>query len=294
MISGRSAAGFDPLGKILTLLEAIKFEHTIFALPFAYLGMVLPTRGLPTLWQFAWITVAMIGARTLAMGANRLIDWKMDAENPRTAQRALPLGLLSAREMLALCVVAGILLLMAAWQLNELCLKLAPLAIAWLIGYSYVKRFSWATHFVLGLADGLAPLGAWIAVTASIEAEAVILGLAVAFWIGGFDVIYACQDLEYDRAHGVHSIPARFGVASALRVSAAMHATAALLLLALGVLLSLGVMYYLGWLIAVALLIYEHRLISPNDLSRLGVAFFNVNGYIAIIVFVFTLASLLV
>lgn len=285
-------SGESRLGKLATLLEAIKFEHTVFALPFAYLGMVLAAKGLPTLSQFFWITLAMIAARTLAMGANRLIDWKMDAGNPRTAQRALPRGLLSFNEMLALCVVAAGVLLIAASQLNELCFRLTPLAIAWLVGYSYVKRFTWATHFVLGLADGLAPLGAWIAVTGSIELEAIILGLAVAFWIGGFDVIYACQDIEFDRANDVHSIPARFGVAAALNVSSVMHAITAALLLALGPMLSLGVAYYVGWLIAVGLLVYEHRLVSPNDLSKLGVAFFNVNGYIAVIVFAFTFASL--
>ena len=290
----RKAADTSYIGKIATLLEAIKFEHTVFALPFAYLGMVLPARGLPTLWQFLWITIAMVAARTLAMGSNRLIDWRMDARNPRTAGRALPKGLLSANEMLALCVVAAAVLLVAAWQLNDLCLKLAPLAIIWLVAYSYVKRFTYATHLILGLADGLAPLGAWIAVTGRFELEAVILGLAVAVWIAGFDVIYACQDIDFDRANGVHSVPARFGVATALKVSSVMHVVTALLLLALGPMLSLGVVYYIGWLIAVGLLIYEHRLVRPDDLSRLGVAFLNVNGYIAVIVFVFTFVSVVI
>lgn len=283
-----------PVGKVATLLEAIKFEHSLFTLPFAYLGMVLAARGLPTISQFLWITVAMVSARTLAMAANRLIDQYQDARNPRTMNRALPKGLVSGGEMFGLCVVAAIVLLIAASQLNELCFKLAPLAIIWLVGYSYVKRFSYATHFVLGLADGLAPLGAWIAITGRFELEAVILGLAVSIWIAGFDVIYACQDIDFDQASGVHSIPASFGVAVALNVSSAMHVITALLLLALGPMMSLGVAYYVGWLIAVGLLIYEHRLVSPHDLSRLGVAFFNVNGYIAVIVFVFTLASVLI
>jgi 4-hydroxybenzoate polyprenyltransferase len=290
MAQGKRSAG--PIARIGTLLEAIKFEHTIFALPFAYLGMVLPLQGLPTLWQFLWITVAMVGSRTLAMGANRLIDRRMDAANPRTANRALPRGILSALDMLLLSVAGAIVMLVAAWQLNDLCLRLAPLAIAWLVMYSYVKRVSWATHVVLGLADGLAPLGGWIAVTGRVDLEAIVLGLAVSLWIAGFDVIYACQDVEYDRRADVHSIPAKFGVSAALHVSSAMHLATALLLLALGPMLSLGLPYYIGWLIAVGLLVYEHRLVRPDDLSRLGMAFFNVNGYIAVIVFVFTFASL--
>ncbi len=284
----------SPLGRVATLLEAIKFEHTVFALPFAYLGMILPLRGLPTLHQFLWITVAMAGARTLAMASNRLIDRQMDAANPRTASRALPRGILSPNEMLALGLGGAVALLIAAWQLNDLCLKLAPLAIAWMIMYSYVKRFTWATHIVLGLADGLAPLGGWIAVTGRVDLEAIILTLAVALWIGGFDLIYACQDYDYDRMHGVHSIAAKFGIARALQISSAWHLGTALLLLALGAMLSLGIVYYVGWLVAVGLLIYEHRLVRPDDLSRLNMAFFNINGYIAVIVFAFTFAALFV
>ena len=278
--------------KLRIILESIKFEHTLFALPFAYLGMVLAARGLPTLQQFVWVTVAMAAGRTLALGANRLIDLEMDARNPRTVGRALPRGLLRPVEMAALCVVSVVVLLFAAWQLNDLCLKLAPLAVVVLATYSYTKRFTWTTHFFMGFADGLAPAGAWIAVTGSITWEPVLLWFAVGLWIGAFDLIYACQDVAFDRAHGVHSVPARFGVAAALNLSTALHVVTALCLLALGILLSLGVAYYLGWLLAVALLAYEHRLVSPGDLSRLNVAFFNVNGYVAVVVFVFTFASL--
>ena len=276
------------------LMRDIRFEHSVFALPFAYLGMVLAARGLPTLWQFAWITVAMVSARTLAMAANRLIDRELDARNPRTAGRALPTGRLSPRHVFPACVVSLAVFLFAAAQLNDLCLKLAPLAAVVVVGYSYTKRLTPLSHFVLGLADAIAPLGGWLAVTGSFALEPILLALAVAAWIGGFDVIYACQDVEFDRAHGLHSIPARYGVATGLRVSAAMHAFTALALLLLAPLARLGVAYLIGWAIAVALLVYEHRLVRPDDLSRLGVAFFNVNGYIAVVVFAFTFAGLYV
>ncbi len=282
------------LGRLGTMLEAIKFEHTIFTLPFAYLGMVLAARGLPTLHQVVWITVALAAARTWAMGTNRLIDREMDALNPRTARRALPIGLLTPRDMWLLSGASVVILLVAAWQLNDLCLKLAPLAIVFLFAYSYVKRYSWATHIALGISDGLAPLGAWIGVTGSVSLEAILLFLAVGIWIGGFDLIYACQDVEFDRTHTVESIAKSYGVAAALNLSSLAHALTALILLALGLLMGLGPLYYVGWLLAVGLLIYEHRLVSPTDLSRLNVAFFNVNGYIAVIVFAFTFASIFV
>ncbi|MDA8187925.1 MAG: putative 4-hydroxybenzoate polyprenyltransferase [Dehalococcoidales bacterium] len=294
MMLEQRSPGARYLGKLGTMLEAIKFEHTIFTLPFAYLGMVLAARGLPTLQQVVWITVALAAARTWAMGTNRLIDREMDALNPRTARRALPIGLLTPRDMWLLSSASVVILLVAAWQLNDLCLKLAPLAIAFLFAYSYVKRYSWATHIALGISDGLAPLGAWIGVTGSVSLEAILLFLAVGIWIGGFDLIYACQDVEFDRTHTVESIAKSYGVAAALNLSSLAHALTALILLALGLLMGLGPLYYVGWLLAVGLLIYEHRLVSPTDLSRLNVAFFNVNGYIAVIVFAFTFASIFV
>ena len=294
MMLEQRSPGARYLGKLGTMLEAIKFEHTIFTLPFAYLGMVLAARGLPTLQQVVWITVALAAARTWAMGTNRLIDREMDALNPRTARRALPIGLLTPRDMWLLSGASVVILLVAAWQLNDLCLKLAPLAIVFLFAYSYVKRYSWATHIALGISDGLAPLGAWIGVTGSVSLEAILLFLAVGIWIGGFDLIYACQDVEFDRTHTVESIAKSYGVAAALNLSSLAHALTALILLALGLLMGLGPLYYVGWLLAVGLLIYEHRLVSPTDLSRLNVAFFNVNGYIAVIVFAFTFASIFV
>ncbi|MHB1004841.1 MAG: UbiA-like polyprenyltransferase [Chloroflexota bacterium] len=271
--------------RVALYLEAVKFEHTVFALPFAYLGMVLAARGLPTVAQFFWITLAMGGARTLAMAANRLIDWRIDALNPRTAGRALPRGLVSVAEMAGLCVAAFAVLAFAAWQLNDLALQLMPLAAVWLVGYPYTKRFTWLSHWVLGVADGIAPVGGWIAVTGSLGWEPLVMGLAVAIWIAGFDLIYACQDLDFDRAHGLYSIPAQFGVPAALRLSSFSHVLTVALLAVLGYGLGLGLPYWLGLAVAAGLLIYEHSIVHPHDLSRLDLAFFNLNGYIAVVVF---------
>jgi len=282
------------LRRLGVYLEAVKFEHTVFALPFAYLGMCLAARGLPTLGQFVWVTVAMAGARTLAMAANRLIDWHLDALNPRTAGRALPRGLVSGGEMAALCLVSFLVLAVAAWQLNGLCLKLMPLAAVWLVFYPYTKRFTWLSHWVLGLADGIAPVGGWIAVSGQLAWEPLVLGLAVGIWIAGFDLIYACQDVAFDRAQGLYSIAAQFGIAAALRLSSLSHAATVALLAYLGHGLALGLPFWLGLAAAAALLVYEHRLVRPDDLSRLDVAFFNVNGYIAVVVFAGTFAALFV
>lgn len=280
--------------RLLLLLEAIKFEHSVFALPFAYLGMVLAARGFPSWGEILWITVAMVGARTLAMAANRVVDAHYDALNPRTANRAIPKGLLSRAEMVALAVAGLVAMFFAAWMLNPLCFQLAPLAVVVLVGYSWTKRFTWLSHAVLGLADGLAPAGGWIAVTGSIDPPALLLTLAVALWIGGFDLIYACQDVDFDRKVRLHSVPARFGIAVALRSSAVAHALTVAVLGLVGVAAALGTLYWVGLAIAAALLVYEHRLVSPDDLSKLSVAFFNVNGYVAVIVFVFTVGGLYV
>lgn len=279
---------------IRTLLDNIRFEHTVFALPFAYLGTVLAARGLPSWGQILWVTLAMAGARTLAMSVNRIVDAAQDARNPRTAGRPMPSGRLNAHSVWLLSAVSLAVLLVAAWQLNPLCLMLSPLAVAVLVIYPYTKRFTWLSHWVLGLADGIAPMGGWIAVTAAFAPETVLLGAAVGVWITGFDLIYACQDVDFDRREGLYSIPAQFGVAAALGLSTLMHVLTALLLAAVGLSMSLGWPFWAGWLIACALLVYEHRLVSPTDLSRLNMAFFNVNGYIAIVVFVFTLASIYV
>jgi 4-hydroxybenzoate polyprenyltransferase len=278
--------------KVRLFLEAIKFEHTIFALPFAYLGMLLAARGAPTFSQFLWITVAMAAARTLAMAMNRLIDREIDARNPRTANRALPRRLLSAAEMGTFAVISAVVLAVAAWQLNPLCLQLLPGAVVILVGYSYTKRFTWLSHGVLGIADALAPIGAWAAVTATVPPEALLLGFAVAVWIAGFDLLYACQDVAFDRVSGLHSVPARFGIPAALAWSKVLHLLTVGALAALGMALGLGVVYWLGVAVAALLLIYEHSLLKPHDLSRLDMAFFNVNGYIAVTLFLATAGDL--
>lgn len=288
-------SGWTGLATRLPLfLGAVRFEHTVFALPFAYLGMFLAAGGLPTWWQFLWVTVAMASARTLAMSANRLIDRHLDALNPRTAGRHLPRGLIRPGEMLALALASLGVFLLAAAMLNRLALVLAPVAAAYVVAYSYAKRFTWLTHFFLGWADAIAPAGGWVAVAGGLSWEAVLLAFAVAMWVGGFDVLYALQDYDFDRAYGVHSIPARFGMGPALWWSRGMHLLTSIALLALGLWMGLGWPYYIGWAVASGLLVYEQALVKPHDLSRLNTAFFNVNGYIALVVFAFTVASLFV
>jgi 4-hydroxybenzoate polyprenyltransferase len=276
--------GVRPLRKARLFLEAIRFEHTVFALPFAYVSMVLAADGWPGLHIVVWVTVAMAAARTCAMAANRLIDRAIDARNPRTAGRHLPRGLLRPREIGALAGVSAALLFVAAWQLDPLCLRLAPLALVFLVGYSYTKYFTWTSHWILGFTDGIAAAGGWIAVRGDLDTPAIVLWLAVTVWIAGFDLLYACQDVDFDRANGLHSAPARFGVPAALLIARANHVLTALALVVVGVMIPLGILYWVGWAAVVALLVYEHSLVSPHDLSRLDVAFFNVNGYIAVIV----------
>ena len=268
--------------------EAVRFEHTLFALPFAYIGMFLAADGLPNLSQFVWITVAMVAARTIAMSSNRLIHRKEDAANPRTANRHLPRGLLKPQEMGLLMVVTIGVFLFAASQLNTLALILAPVAAAYVVAYSYAKYFTWTTHFVLGWADAIAAAGGWIAVTGSVEPEAIILAFAVAMWIGGFDIVYACLDVDFDRKYGVHSIPRRFGVETAFWWYRGMHLLTSAALLALGIWMDLGYLYFIGWAIASALLAYEHILVKPHDLSKLQLAFFTINSYVAATLLLFT------
>jgi 4-hydroxybenzoate polyprenyltransferase len=273
-------------------LELIKFEHTLFALPFAYLGMLLAARGWPAWPVVVWITVAMAAARTLAMGTNRLADRVLDAQNPRTAMRPLPSGRMKTRTAWTGTVIAGGVLVLAAWQLGPLPLTLLPIALLFLVGYAFTKRFTWLSHYILGFTDGLAPVGAWVAVRGSLFSSAdlpawLLLG-AVTAWIGGFDLIYACQDVEVDRACGLHAIPARFGVPAALALSTISHVVTMVLLAAAGLVLNLGWPYAVGLGIVGVLLIAEHRLISPDDLSQLNVAFFHVNSAISITLFLST------
>lgn len=278
--------------KLNIFLEMIKFEHTIFALPFAYLGAFLAAGGIPTAHQLFWITMAMLGARTAAMSLNRLIDRHIDALNPRTANRALPRGLISVLEVGVYTVLSFLLLFFAAWQLNDLCVRLLPIAVFILVIYSYTKRWTWGCHLVLGLADSLAPMGAWVAVRASLDLPAIVLGLGMGLWVAGFDIIYACQDYDFDRQHGIHSIPARFGKEKALFIARVLHGTSLSFLVALGVLLQLGVVYFVGVVVAGLILIHEHRLVSPEDLSRLNIAFLQMNGYLSVLMFIFTVLAL--
>ena len=272
-------------------LDAIKFEHTVFALPFAYVAMVLAADGWPGWPTVLWVTLAMAGARTLAMSVNRLVDRFIDAANPRTARRHLPAGLLAPWQVAAAAVVAGALLLLSAWMLNPLCLALAPLAVLFLVGYSYTKRFTWLSHWILGFTDGIAAAGGWIAVRAAFAPPVYVLWFALTVWIAGFDLVYACQDVEFDRQHRLHSVPARFGIPAALATARACHALTVAAFALLGVMMGLGWLYWLGVAVVAGLLVYEHSLVSANDLSRLDIAFFNVNGYIAVILFLAVLAG---
>lgn len=271
--------------KLGLMLENVKFAHTIFALPFAYTGMLLAARGLPRLSQFIWITVAMAGARTLAMTVNRVVDAELDARNARTAGRPLASGALGRPEVLALAGVSLAVFLFAAWSLNPLTLALAAPALVFLVGYSYTKRFTWLSHWVLGATDGAAAAGGWIAVTGRFEPGTWLLWAAVTAWVAGFDLIYSCQDVDFDRREGLHSVPSRFGVAMGLWAARVCHGLTALLLLALGLTSGLGAAYWVAWVVAVGLLAYENYLVRAADLSRLNMAFFNVNGYISVLMF---------
>jgi 4-hydroxybenzoate polyprenyltransferase len=288
------------MNQLRAFLQMIRVEHTIFALPFAYLGMILAWQNWAEAnWQdFFWITVAMASARTAAMALNRYIDRFIDADNPRTAGRPIQVGAIQARSVLLWALFSVILLGFAAWMLNPLTFLLFPVAVVFLVGYSYTKRFTWLCHYILGFTDGLAPAGAWVAVRGSLFRPAdlpawLLLG-AVTFWIGGFDVLYACQDVEFDRTSGLHSIPTRFGVSTALKTAAASHVVTIGLLIALGLITDLAWPYWLGLAVMIVLLAYEHSLVRPDDLSRLNVAFFNVNGYISVTIFLATLAAVLV
>jgi 4-hydroxybenzoate polyprenyltransferase len=273
--------------QIRILLDLVKFEHTIFALPFAYLGMILAANGWPGWGKFAWITVAMAAARTIAFAINRLADRFYDARNPRTAGRPLPSRKISAQAVVVLALAATMLLILAAWQLNRFVLMLLPGAVVFLVGYSYTKRFTWLSHWVLGFTDGMAVAGAWAAVTASLTHPAPwLLWLAVTVWIAGFDLIYACQDTAFDRAEGLHSVPAAFGNATALRWAGINHIATVLALAAAGGLLGLRWPFWAGLIAVAGLLWYENRLVKPDDLSRVNLAFLNINGYISVLVLV--------
>ncbi|MDI6689697.1 MAG: UbiA-like polyprenyltransferase [Actinomycetota bacterium] len=280
------------LNKISLFFQTIKFEHTVFALPFAYMSAFLAVEGIPAFRDFFWITMAMVGARTLAMSLNRLIDKEIDARNPRTSQRALPRGLLSTREMVLFSLISFFVFMMAVYELAPLCRYLWPLVIIPFVVYPYTKRFTWTSHFLLGLCLGLAPLGAWVAIRNGLSLVPILLGLAVCFWVAGFDIIYSCQDVRVDREQGLYSIPARFGIKKGLQVTALLHVLTVIFLIGVGLSMGAGIFYYLGVTVVAFLLAYENRLVSPDDLSRVNEAFFTTNGFISILMFVFTVLSL--
>ncbi|OFV96401.1 MAG: 4-hydroxybenzoate octaprenyltransferase [Acidobacteria bacterium RIFCSPLOWO2_02_FULL_61_28] len=280
-------SGFALWQRIGITLEMIKIEHSVFALPFALIGALLAARGWPSGRQLLWIVVAMIGARSAAMSFNRLIDRSLDAQNPRTAQRALPAGLLSARFVTGFALLSSAVLVVAANQLNPLAFRLSPVALAILFVYSYTKRFTVLSHLVLGFCLGIAPAAAWIAIRGTLAPSILLLTAAVTLWTAGFDILYACQDVDFDRRIGLHSIPQRWGIARALQVSAAMHGLMVVLLLWLAWVEQLGWISVAGVAVVGTLLVYEHRLIKPFDLSRLDAAFFNTNGWIGILLLLF-------
>jgi 4-hydroxybenzoate polyprenyltransferase len=283
--------------RIRLTLEMIKFEHSIFALPFALTGALLAVRegGLEgnSLWRkIAWIVVAMVGARSAAMAFNRLIDADIDGRNPRTKLRHIPAGLLSAGFGWGFVIVSSLIFIFAARELNTLCFRLAPVALGVVFSYSFTKRFTSFSHLVLGFALGIAPAAAWIAIRGSLDPRILWLTAAVTFWTAGFDIIYSCQDYEFDTDAGLFSLPRRLGVAGALRVSRFLHAIMLACLLALVYTLQLGALSIAGVAVVAALLIYEHRLVKPDDLSRVNAAFFTMNGYVSVLFFLFWAADI--
>ena len=280
--------------KALLVLDSIKFQETVFALPFAFTGMILAADGLPTLSQLIWITVAMVTARSLGMSSNRIIDRHIDARNPRTLNRHLPKGVLRVFYMKVLCIVSCVIFFGSAAMLNTLALILAPLAACFLVIYPYTKRFTWASNLLLGGVLAIAPSAAWIGVTGGLSWEPVLLSVAVAFWAGSFDILYHVQDYRYYVDNGLYSVAQRFGVVFAFRLAQVFDVLAVLSLLGVGMWLSLSYPFYIGNLVVVFLMAYKYVLVSPRDFSNMKMAFFRVNALISTVVFLSTVASLLV
>jgi 4-hydroxybenzoate polyprenyltransferase len=274
--------------KIGTYLEMIKFQHSIFALPFAYLGAFLAQMRVPDFLTLLWITLAMVGARSFAMAMNRLIDREIDRWNPRTAERALPKGLLPIPSVIIFSLISLTVFLVAVYNLAPVCRYLWPFVVIPFVIYPYTKRFTWLSHFILGLCLGLAPVGAWIAVTNSVNnIEPFLLGAAVLCWVAGFDIFYAIQDMNFDQKYRLYSIPANFGIRTSLVLTKLLHSTAISFLVWTGTRLDLGIFYFIGVFIAGVLLAYENSIIKPNDLSKLNMAFFTMNGVISVLMFCF-------
>jgi 4-hydroxybenzoate polyprenyltransferase len=272
-----------PFRKLAITLEMIKFEHTVFALPFALMGALLASGGMPTFAQMGWILAAMIGARSAAMGFNRIVDLRFDRLNPRTSARALPAGTLSVTFAVTFVLVSSVVFVLAAWRLNPLCFYLSFPALAILFFYSFTKRFTAFSHLFLGAAIGIAPMAAWLAIRGEFAWPPALLSAAVMFWVAGFDIIYALQDVEFDRRSSLFSLPARFGVAKALTISSAFHALTVLLLVIAARMVQVGPIAYAGIVAVAGVLFWEHRIVKPDDLSRVNVAFFNLNGYVGIL-----------
>lgn len=280
---------------IRTFGSLIKFSHTIFALPFALISLVLASYEIPFSLIFGekllWIVLAMVGARSAAMGFNRVVDADFDKKNPRTSSREIPAGKISVQTAWIFIVLASALFVFSAWMLNELCFYLSPVALSVIFFYSLTKRFTWAAHLFLGLGIGLAPVGAWLAITGEFDLVPILLGFAVTSWIAGFDIIYACQDVDFDRNVSLKSIPVRFGVENSLFFARMLHGVMVLLMLAVGLLVPSGWIYFAGMITLVVLLTIEHRLVNPNDLSKINIAFFHLNSAISVVLFFFVLTD---
>jgi 4-hydroxybenzoate polyprenyltransferase len=281
------SASLSLFGRLALYLRMIKFSHSVFALPFAFTSAILAFGGIPDTYHVLWIALAMISARSAAMGMNRVIDRKIDAINPRTSNREIPRGLIRVGEAVLFICISLAVFVYSAYKLNGLCFKLSPLAIAILFFYSYTKRFTWLSHLVLGIAISLAPLGGWIAVKGTVSLSIIPLVFAVIFWLAGFDTLYGLQDLEFDKRSGLFSIPRRFGKEKAIMIARGFHVLTWILLILNGLTFNLGLFYFAGIVIVTFFLAYEHTIVKPNDLSRLNMAFFNMNGYISVTVMLF-------
>lgn len=289
-----SGSWSDRLGHFLSM---VKFSHTVFAFPFALMGVVLAsleTGAPPGVGQLFWICIAMVGARSCAMGLNRVLDARFDAQNPRTASREIPAGVISVKEGWLFTLGSGLVFLFAAWMLNPLCLKIAPFILGLFVLYTLAKRFTALAHVILGICLGLAPIAAWIALRGDLGWPVVALGLAVLFWVAGFDIFFALQDRDFDASAGLHSIPVKLGPEKSIQLVRVFHGLMIFLLWLVGMGTALGGIYYLGVLVVIGLLVYEHSLVKPNDYSKMDKAFFNMNGYISVTIFAFTLIDALI